>query len=129
MENINPIEHASAEHAHDPENQSAEPKKETHHEKNVPMAILAYIGPLVIISYLVAKDDPFVKFHVKQGLALVAIEVILWILTGVYFGFWMIYNVVHLGIIILSILGILNAIQKRERKLPLIGDLADHFKF
>ena len=34
------------------------------------MAVLSYIGPLVIVSYIVANNDPFVKFHIKQGLVL-----------------------------------------------------------
>ncbi|MBI1755245.1 hypothetical protein HY250_01765 [Candidatus Azambacteria bacterium] len=27
------------------------------------MGILAYLGPLVIVSYVTSKDDAFVKFH------------------------------------------------------------------
>jgi hypothetical protein len=44
-------------------------------QDNKLMGILAYIGPLIIVSYLVAKDDPFVKFHIKQGLVLFVIEI------------------------------------------------------
>jgi len=36
-------------------------------ESNVLMGILSYLGPLVIISYLTSKDNPFVKFHIKQA--------------------------------------------------------------
>ena len=45
------------------------------------MAILAYIGPLIIASYLLAKDDEFVKFHIKQGLVLVIGEVASWMIA------------------------------------------------
>src|SRR3989344_4162101 len=32
---------------------------------NTVMAVLSYIGPLVIISYLVSRSNQFVKFHIK----------------------------------------------------------------
>ena len=58
------------------QNQSM-PKEEAP-QKDVLMAVLAYIGPLVIISYIQAKNDLFVKFHIKQGLVLLVIEVAVW---------------------------------------------------
>lgn len=97
-------------------------------QKNILMAILSYLGPLVIVSYLTSKDDPFVKFHIKQGLVLFVIEVAMWFLAGVmFYQFWMIMNIVNLGTLILSIVGIVNAAQGQEKELPLVGQFSKHF--
>jgi uncharacterized membrane protein len=95
------------------------------------MGVLAYLGPLVLIPYILAKDVPFVKFHIKQGLVLFVIEAILWILMEVML-FWVlapIVMVVNIGLLILSIIGIINVTQNKEAELPLLGKYASYFKF
>ena len=97
------------------------------------MGVLAYLGPLVIISFLMAKDDPFVKFHIKQGLVLFIAEIILWILSSyfwvMFYQFWMLYQLLNLGLLVLVIMGIINVVQGKEQELPLVGSLAKNFKF
>ncbi len=95
--------------------------------KNTLMAVLSYIGPLVIVSYLSAKDDPFVKFHIKQGLVLFVGEIAIWIVTSMVWGLWMIMQFINLGIIVLSIMGIINAVQGKEKELPVVGQYAKSF--
>jgi len=91
------------------------------------MGILAYLGPLVLIPYLTAKNDPFVKFHIKQGLVLVAIEIVLMILSSMIWGIPGLFQLLNLGLIILSILGIVNVTQKKETELPLVGQFSKYF--
>jgi uncharacterized membrane protein len=97
--------------------------------KNVTMGILSYIGPLVIVSYITAKDDPFVKFHIKQGLVLFVLEIIVWFVGTMFLSLWMLLNLVNIAVFVLAVIGIVNAAQGKENKLPLIGDFAKHFKF
>ena len=78
---------------------------------NVAMAVLSYIGPLVIVSYLSAKDDPFVKYHIKQGLVLLVIEVALSLIGSMVYMFWPVIQIVHIAVLILAIIGISNAIK------------------
>jgi uncharacterized membrane protein len=94
------------------------------------MGILCYLGPLVIIPFLMAKDDAFVKFHMKQGLVLVAIWFITYIVqeTILPWRYFEIVGFINLGITILSIIGIVYVVQKKETKIPLIGNLADNIK-
>lgn len=96
------------------------------------MAVLSYLGPLVIVSYIVAKDEPFVKFHIKQGLVLFASEIALWVLSSFFFmmlyQLWMLYQLLNLAIFVLAVVGIVNAIQGKEKELPLVGQFAKHFK-
>ena len=96
-------------------------------KKNTLMGILAYIGPLVIVSYLVAKDDPFVKFHIKQGLVLFVIEVAVWILSSMFWMLFLLWQVVNIGTLILSILGIVYVTQGKEKQLPLVGKFSSYF--
>jgi uncharacterized membrane protein len=95
------------------------------------MGVLAYLSILVIIPLLVAKDNPFVKFHIKQGLLLVIGQVVLWMLSNVLYSmmFYMtapIFMIANFGLIVLSIIGIINVIKKQEKELPVLGSLAVH---
>ncbi len=93
------------------------------------MGVLAYLGILIIIPFLMAKDDPFVKFHIKQGLLLVIVEISIWILGSMMWQLWMLLNLVNLAALVLAIVGIVNVIQGNQKELPLIGSFSKHFTF
>lgn len=103
------------------------PKEELKKGKNIGMAIVAYI--LFFVPLLTdSKNDPFVKYHVKQGLTLfitaLIIAIISWMpIIGLFA--W-ILNIVTL---VLFIMGIINAAAGNEKPLPLIGKFASKFKF
>ena len=103
---------------------------------NAIMAALAYLGILIIIPFAVAKDDPFVKFHIKQGLVLLIGEVILYVLAAVFsslmfftFITWFIWPVISLVFFALIVVGIVNAVTGKAKELPVIGHLANKFNF
>ena len=98
-------------------------------DPNTLMGVLAYIGPLIVVSYLMAKDNSFVKFHIKQALVLFIIEVATWFVGGMFYPLWMILNLVNLGILVLAIIGIVNVVQGKEKELPLVGSFAKNFNF
>lgn len=97
---------------------------------NVIMAVLAYLGILIIVPFVTdAKNDPFVKFHLKQGLVLVISEVI-----GIFIGVvpilgWIIAPFLMLFNLIMVILGIVNAATGKQKQLPIIGSIGNNFKF
>ena len=93
------------------------------------MGILAYLGILIIIPFLMAKDDPFVQFHIKQGLVLVVVEVAVWVVGMAMWQLWMILQIVNLAMIVLSIVGIVNVVQNSQKELPLVGSFARMFTF
>lgn len=99
------------------------------HDSNMVMSILAYIGPLVIVSYIAARTNESVKFHIKQGLVLFSIEVIVWILGKVVPMLYLLLVIVNIGTLVLSIIGIINAARHADKKLPLVGDLSRYFSF
>jgi uncharacterized membrane protein len=97
-------------------------------QKNIGMAIVANI--LFFIPLLTdAKNDPFVKYHVKQGLVLF----IGWIVTAIV-GYipvigWILAPLMSLALLILLIIGIMNAAKGEQKELPFIGQYAEKFKF
>jgi uncharacterized membrane protein len=97
--------------------------------QNKLMGVLAYLGILIIIPFLVAKNDPFVKFHIKQGLLLVIVEVAVWLIGTSMWQLWTLLSLVNLATLVLSIIGIVNVIQGQQKELPLIGSLSKHFTF
>ena len=96
-------------------------------QNNKLMGILSYIGPLVIISYLTSKNDPFVKFHIKQGLVLLVIEVIVWFLGMILWPLWLLLNIINLITLVFAIIGVINAAQGQQKSLPLVGSYAKYF--
>lgn len=103
--------------------------KKSEPDQGVVMAVLAYIGPLVIVSYIMGKDNPFVKYHIKQGLVLLVLEVGLWFVGKMLFFLWPLIGIVNLALLVLAIVGIINAVNKKEKELPLVGSFAKHFNF
>lgn len=97
-------------------------------KNNTAMGVLAYLGPLVILPFLVAKDDPFVNFHLKQGVVLLVINIILW-LGGMFFTpLYPITGLLSLGTFILAIIGIVNVVNGQQKELPIVGSFANRVK-
>ena len=101
-------------------------------EKNKVMAVLSYIGILCLIPLLAAKESKFAQFHAKQGLVLFLAEVLLSILYAIpvlnvvmVFVGWIIYIL----LVVLAIMGIVNALQGKYWKMPVLGGMAEKFKF
>lgn len=111
------------------EEPKTEAKSDAKHEQNMVMAILAYIGPLILVSYLLAKDDPFVKFHIKQGLLLVIGEIATWMLAMMFWPLWPLAQIVNIFLLVLAVVGIIRAVNGEQRELPLIGHWARNFHF
>ncbi len=107
-----------------------EEKKE---DKNVVMALLCYLGILIIIPLVTdAKKEPYVKFHIKQGIILLITSVAIWI-ASVILAFvpilgWIIVLLAWIGMLILVIMGIVNSLTGKENKLPVVGQFADKIK-
>lgn len=101
-------------------------------EKNTGMAAVAYI--LFFVPLLTeAKNDPFVKYHIKQGLIVfitwLAIGIISPVLIFIPILGWIAMRLLYLFVVILMIIGIINAVGGKQTPLPIIGKYADKFKF
>lgn len=99
-------------------------------ESNKGMAVLSYFSILVLVPIFTARNSPFARFHANQGLILFVIEAILWIISMVLGWIpiigWLLSIVIwvlQLGLLALSILGIVNAIQGQAKELPVLGGI------
>lgn len=97
---------------------------------NKVFAVLAYFGILFLIPLLAAKESPFARFHANQGLILflagIAVAIVASILS-IVLGLispilgMICWAVLYLGMFVLTVLGIINAVKGEMKELPLIG--------
>ncbi|MBR3286090.1 MAG: zinc ribbon domain-containing protein [Bacteroidales bacterium] len=87
---------------------------------NKVMAILAYLGILVLIPLFAAKDSKFARFHTNQGLLLLLVAILCGVISRIpVIGF--LGSILGFISGIFAIIGIVYAIQGKAKELPLIG--------
>ncbi len=102
------------------------------------IGILSYIGILWIVAYILYSNNDKNKteqsiFHLRQGLGLFMIIVVIIILGYILIyipiiGFF-IMSILWLSVIILSVIGIINAANGEMKELPFIGKIiSDNLK-
>jgi uncharacterized membrane protein len=109
-----------------PPSSEAPVEKKSGEEKNTTMAIIAYFiffVPLLTDS----KNDPFVKYHVKQAIALVIIAFANAVINN-FVPFWgFISGLVGLGVFVLWIMGVVNAAGGKMQPVPIVGKFAEQY--
>jgi uncharacterized membrane protein len=98
-----------------------------HSEEGRMAAIMAYIPILCFIPLLNMRDNKEAHFHARQGVLLFLIEVlaVIFLIPGIS-NF--VFKAVLIMAVALSVVGIYFALQSKNFKLPIIGDLADKAK-
>lgn len=107
------------------------------------IAILAYLGILSLIPYYGVKDDEFINYHAKEGMNLLLVWLIYYVLynvlsqikvnTSCMYGLivckvtpWYIKSfllILGLIVFVIAMIGILNVIRGEKNKLPFIRKL------
>ncbi len=100
-------------------------------DQNKGMAILSYIGFLVLIPIFAAKNSKYARYHSNQGLILFLCEIGVGIVEGIIggifglIGLWFIGSIINLllslAVLALIILGLYNAATGKAKELPIIG--------
>ena len=112
---------------------------------NKGVSVLSYLGILILVPWLTRKDSKFAQFHVRQGVTLLAVDIVYGILatllglikvtkTQNVWGIpvdikvtpWPITLILTIGwicIAVLAIIGIVNAATGKAKKLPIIGNI------
>lgn len=93
-------------------------------EQNKIMAIVGYIIPLLFfVPMLSEKRSPFGMFHANQQLALLITAVIVQIVGTVIpiLGWFIILPLGMIAVVVLAIMGIINASNGKMKQLPIIG--------
>lgn len=93
-------------------------------EENKVLAVLSYLGILFLVPLLAAPKSKFAKFHANQGCVLFIAEVALTMVWIIPILGWIVGFVGGIGTLVLAIMGIINALNGKAVKLPLIGDIS-----
>lgn len=89
--------------------------------KNKVMAILCYLGLLILVPFFMAKDSKFVKFHLNQGLCIIVLAIVLAVIGCLPFIGGIVDALSSIICLILMVIGILNAARGQAKELPIIG--------
>ncbi len=92
------------------------------------IALLSYIGILFLIPFFVAKSNPFVKFHIKQGVTLFIVNLIVGAILIIINISWIAGLVTFFTFFVFTTIGIINVLTEKTKPLPLIGKYADFWK-
>ncbi|HRR95112.1 MAG TPA: hypothetical protein P5150_00040 [Candidatus Ratteibacteria bacterium] len=86
------------------------------------IAWLSYLGILILIPVLIQKDNPYTKFHIKQGLILLIISIGWWFIHFIFMFipflrtiFYFLSYLVYMFVFVLMIIGIVNSLQGKNR--------------
>lgn len=108
---------------------------------NKAMAVLAYLGILVLIPWFAAPQSRFARFHAKQGITLFLVDIAYSVIAALlsliqtphYYYFFeymatpwyidLLIFIIAIPIIVLTIMGIVNAVKGRAKELPIIGKI------
>ena len=86
---------------------------------------MGYIIPILFFIPLVtdAKNSPFAKFHANQQLNLLIAAVVVNVVGGIipFIGWFIILPLGSIFLIVVAIMGIINAAKGEMKELPLIG--------
>ena len=90
-------------------------------------AIMSYIPLLCFIPLLNMKDNKEARFHARQGVMLFLLELIavIFLIDGIS---EFVFKAILIIAVALSVFGIYFALQGKNYKLPIIGDLAEKSK-
>lgn len=93
-------------------------------EENKVIAAIGYVGIFCLLPLILKKDSPFAHHHGKQGLVLciawVAIVIVGWIpVLG-----WLVGFLGSIAVLVLSVIGIIQALQGNMWEAPIVGNLA-----
>jgi uncharacterized membrane protein len=97
-------------------------------QENKVFAALSYLGILVLIPLLLKKDSKFAMEHAKQGLVLFIMEMILWVVNFIPVLGQILWVVVGILLFIVSLMGLVYALQGKFWKIPFVYDWAQNFK-
>ena len=90
-------------------------------DANKGLAILSYIGILVLIPLLAAPNSRFARFHANQGLVLWIASMIVGAVAIIPILGWIASFVGGIIVFVLMIIGIVNAAGGKAKQLPIIG--------
>ncbi len=98
-------------------------------------AFLAYLLGIIgfVLVLILKKKDAFAMYHAKQSLVLFIGSAVLMV-AAQFVSFiplvgWLAVSALQIGLLILWVMGIINALTGKTAPLPLIGGFGEKLKF
>jgi len=92
------------------------------------IAAIGYLGILCLVPLLLKKESAFAQHHGKQGLVLLLAWVVLWVGNIVPVLGQVVWALGSLALVVLIILGMVNALQGKMWDMPVLGKYAKNLK-
>ncbi|MGL4346336.1 MAG: DUF4870 domain-containing protein [Cellulosilyticaceae bacterium] len=92
-------------------------------EQNKIYAILGYLGILFLVPLIVAKDSPYARYHTNQGAVLFIASIACNVLAIIPILGWIVAIVGNFVIVVLRIMGVVNAFRGEAKPLPIVGGI------
>ncbi|MBI4365131.1 MAG: hypothetical protein HY568_06860 [Candidatus Latescibacteria bacterium] len=105
------------------------------------LAAVAYLPGLCLLGLLGAPDNAFVGFHARQGFLLLLLEITIAVFLGIYDASigripfvgalvgYLVKFILWTGILLITIYGMLKALDGRVIRLPYLGDHVERIPF
>ena len=98
-------------------------------EENKVIAAIGYLGILCVLPLFMKKESPFAQFHGKQGLVLFVVWIALSFINIIPLLGQLIWVLGSLVLLVVMVIGIMNALQGKMWEMPVLGDLAKKINF
>lgn len=89
-------------------------------------SVFSYMGWVFwIIAFVIRnRDDALSRRHLNQGLVLAVAQTLTGVMTRFHGLIGFAGDILSLAVVILSIMGIIQALKERYEPLPVVGDIA-----
>lgn len=92
------------------------------------LSAIGYLWILCLLPLLGKRESGFAQHHGKQGLVLTITSFIIWLVAWVPVIGWIIGFFGTIGLLILAVTGIQNAMQGKYWEMPVLGKYAKQIK-
>ena len=94
-------------------------------EDNRVLSAIGYVWILCFVPLFLKRNSQYAQFHAKQGLILFIAEIIGWLVFWIPLIGWFLY----VYVVVMAVLGIMNALQGKYWEMPFLGKYARRINF
>ncbi|MGI6573246.1 MAG: DUF4870 domain-containing protein [Fermentimonas sp.] len=101
-----------------------EAEESVNNEQDNSIAIISYLTLIgLVIAFVMnnEKKQPFARYHIRQSLGLNVTGIALGLVNVIPFLGWIICFIGIFVLLYMNIMGIINAVNRKEKPLPILG--------
>ena len=86
------------------------------------IAYITIIGLAIAFVLNANRRTDFSSFHIRQATGLLLTSVVIWVAFTWVFHIYTLTKILEIGIFILGVIGVINALSGKRTVLPLVGE-------